>query len=365
MAFDSPPCDTPADVSQRREKHDQFRGASGREPVAWRFRMTRILRRGFLIFCLSGLFAGAGIAQVITSISPSSTAAGSAGFILAVNGSGFDAGAVVQFNGEELETVPVSGSLLKALVLSSYVTSGGKYSVTVVNSDGSVSNSVLFTVTGKSGPPPPPPPISGVVTVTISAPSQHLTLCSPVKLSASATTTSKGADITRFVVTDQNGNQLYSLNGVHSISPVLSLAAGPYTLTVEANDSAGVSGAAKSIFTVTDSPAVCGTKPPPAGGPVVSVRGCGYSQVGFTYEAVSFTVTKAITLPFDGKLFYGPGCVSTELADEIGMGQDLSFDADSYIFWFGEFPDNPNTSGIWTIGTQSSGCINYSAVPAC
>ena len=329
--------------------------------------MARNLRQGFLIVALSALLAAVGAAQVITSISPSSTAAGSAGFVLAVNGSGFDSGAVVQFDGQELETVPVSGALVKALVLASEVATGGTDSVTVVNGDGSVSNTVQFSVTGKSGPPPPPPPTPGVVTVTISAPSQHLTLCSPVKLSASATTTSKGAGIIRWLVADQNDNQLYSLNGngVHSISPALSLAAGAHTLTVEAYDSKGVTGTAKSIFTITASPAVCGTKSPPPSGPVAFVRGCGYSQVGFTYEAVSFTVTKAISLPFDGKLFYGPGCVSTELADEIGNGQKLSFDADSYIFWFGEFPDNPNTSAIWTIGSKSSGCINYSAVPAC
>jgi hypothetical protein len=326
--------------------------------------MTRILSRGFLIFLLSGLLAGAAAAQVITAISPSSKAAGSAAFDLTVTGSGFDAGAVVEFDGQGLETIPISGSLLKALVFASDVATGGTISVTVVNSDGSVSNAVLFTVTGKSGPPPPPPPIPGVVTVTISAPSPHLTLCSPAALTASATTTSKGADIIRWVVTDQNGNQLYSVNGVHSISPALTLAAGAYTLNVEAYDSAGVTGASKISFTITASTAVCGPKPPPSG-PVAFVRGCDYSQIGYTYEAVSFTVTEAITLPFDAKLYYGPGCVSTELADEFGFSQKLSFDADSYIFWFGEFPDNPNTSAIWTIGSQSSGCINYSSVPAC
>lgn len=327
--------------------------------------MTRNLRQGLFICVLSGLLAGAAAGQVITAISPSTTAAGSAGFVLAVSGSGFDSGAVVEFDGQELETVPVSSSLLKALVVASDVATGGKDSVIVVNSDGSVSNSVRFTVTGKSGSSSPPP-TSGVVTVTISAPSQHLTLCSPVTLSASATTTSKDANIIRWVVTDQNGNQLYSVNGVHSIAPALGLAAGVHTLTVEAYDSAGVTGTAGINFTITASTAVCGPKStPPSGGSVVSVRGCGYSQVGLTYEAVSFTVTKAITLPFDAKLYYGPGCVSTELADEFGFGQKISFDADSYIFWFGDFPDNPDTSAIWTIGSLSSGCINYSSAPPC
>lgn len=327
--------------------------------------MTRILSQGYHIFILSGLLAGAAGAQVITAISPSSTAAGS-GFVLTVTGSGFDTGAVVELDGQEIETVPSSSSVLRALVLSSEIATGGTVEVTVVNGDGTVSNSIPLAVTGKSGPPPSPPPIPGVVTVTISAPSPHLTLCSPVTLSASATTTSKDASIIRFVVTDQNGNQLYSLNAVHSIAPALTLAAGAYTLTVEAYDSAGVSGSAKINLAVTASTSVCGPKtPPPPSGPVVSVRGCKNSEAGVSYEAVSFTVTKAITLAFDGKLFYGPGCISTELADEIGSGQKLSFDADSYIFWFGDFPDNPDTSAIWTIGTTSSGCINYASVPAC
>jgi hypothetical protein len=330
--------------------------------------MTRILRQGYRMFILSGLLAGAAAAQVITAISPSTTAAGSAGFVLTVGGSGFDAGAVVEFGGQELETVPSSTSQLRALVLASDIATGGTASVTVVNGDGSVSNTVSFSVTGKSGPPPPPPPIPGVITVKISAPSQHLTLCSPLMLSASGQTTSKGASITRWVVLDQNGNQLYSLNGVgvDSITPPLTLAAGAYNLAVEAHDSAGVTGSAKISFTITASTAVCGPKlPPPPTGPVVSIRGCGYKQVGYTYEAVSFTIPEAITLSFDAKLYYGPGCISTEQADEFGFEQKLSFDADSYIFWFGDFPDNPDTSAVWTIGGKSSGCINYTSVPPC
>jgi hypothetical protein len=328
--------------------------------------MTRILRQGFFICVLSGLLAGAAAAQVISAISPSTTAAGSAGFVLTVTGSGFDQGAVVELDGQSLETIPSSSSVLKALVVASDVATAGTLPVTVVNGDGSISNAVPLTVTGKSGPPPPPPPIPGVVTVTITAPSQHLTLCSPVTLSASATTTSKDAHIIRWLITDQNDNELYSVNAVSSISPALTLAAGVYNLTVEAYDSAGVTGTARLNVTVTASATVCGTKPPPPpSGPIVSVRGCKYSQAGLTYAAVSFTVTEAVTLPFNGTLYYGSGCVATELADQISFGQKTSFDVDSYIFWFGDFPDQLDTSAIWTIGNQSSGCVNYSSAPPC
>jgi len=326
--------------------------------------MTRIPRHGFLICTLFGLLAATAPAQIVTSISPSTIAAGSKAFVLTVTGSGFDHGAVVELDGQVHETIPSSSSQLNALVYASDVATGGTILVTVVNGDGSVSDAVRLTVTGKPGPPPPPP--TGVVTVTINYPSQHQTVCSPVTLSGSATTTSKGANVIRWVVTDQNGNQLYSVNSVHSIDPQLTLAAGVYNLTVEAYDSAGVTGSAKVNFTVTTATAVCGTKPPPPPvGPVSSFRGCTYNQVGLNYQAVDFTLTEAITLPFDAKLYYGPGCSATQLADEFGFGQKISFDPISYIFWFNDYADDPDTSAIWTVGSQSSGCVNYTSAPPC
>ena len=69
--------------------------------------------------------------------------------------------------------------------------------------------------------------------------------------------------------------------------------------------------------------------------------------------------------PFNATLYFGANCAPNNWADQFGFGQDISFGGFSYIFWFSDFPNQPNTSAIWTVGNQSSGCINYAAVPAC
>jgi len=329
--------------------------------------MLRIQRQCASICALIGLAAVTAAAQTVTAISPSTISAGSKNFILTVTGTNFDKNAVVELNGQTHETVPVSSTQLKALVYSADVASPATILVTVVNSNGSESDAVHLTVTGKSGTPPPPPPPNGAVTVTIKSPSQNQTVCSPFSLSASATTTSAGAEIIRWMVLDQGGTQLYSLNGVEpSITPKLTAAAGNYVLTVEAYNSAGNTGTAKVNVTVTTAVSICGTPtPPPPSGPVTSFRGCSYNQVGLTHQAIDFTVNKTVSLPFNATLYYGPGCNPSAWADQFGFGQVLSFAPETYTYWFSDFPDQPDTSAIWTVGNQSSGCVNYGSAPPC
>ena len=86
---------------------------------------------------------------------------------------------------------------------------------------------------------------------------------------------------------------------------------------------------------------------------------------GQTHPAIDFNLSEATTLPFNATLYFGANCAPNNWADEFGFGQELPFSGLSYIFWFRDFPNQPNTSAIWTVGKQSSGCINYTAVPAC
>jgi hypothetical protein len=37
----------------------------------------------------------------------------------------------------------------------------------------------------------------------------------------------------------------------------------------------------------------------------------------------------------------------------------------SWLYWFIHWPDTPNVSAVWTMGNQSSGCVNYRTAPAC
>jgi Tol biopolymer transport system component len=82
---------------------------------------------------------------VITTLSPSSAAAGSPGFTLTVNGAGFGPGAIAQFNGTILPTAFVSANQLTAAVPASLVATAGSMPV-VVTSGGRASNAVAFTV---------------------------------------------------------------------------------------------------------------------------------------------------------------------------------------------------------------------------
>jgi hypothetical protein len=83
---------------------------------------------------------------VINSLSPPATTAGGAAFTLTVNGSGFAAGAAVQWNGAPLATNVVSATQLTATVSAALIANAGSIPVTVV-SGGITSNTVNLSVT--------------------------------------------------------------------------------------------------------------------------------------------------------------------------------------------------------------------------
>jgi hypothetical protein len=89
----------------------------------------------------------------ITSLSPSSKAAGSSSFTLTVNGSGFVNGSVISFGGTNKTTTFVSSIKLTATVSASDVSSQGTRNVKVTSPGpgGGTSNTVTFTVTASGG----------------------------------------------------------------------------------------------------------------------------------------------------------------------------------------------------------------------
>src|SRR5262249_14554852 len=92
----------------------------------------------------------------LTRLSPYSIPAGSATFILAVNGTGFVPGAVVNWNGSPRATTFVSGTQVTAQIPAADVATQGAANVTVVNPapGGGASNALTFTIT-----PPNPVPV--------------------------------------------------------------------------------------------------------------------------------------------------------------------------------------------------------------
>jgi hypothetical protein len=341
--------------------------------------MTPFINRNIL-FALFLFTAGIAAAQTITSISPTSVPAGSSNFVLTVNGSNFSPDAIVQINGDAHATIPSGSTTLRGLVYAADVAKVGTLTVTVLNDSGTVahvSNKMTLTVTGSGTPPPPPtptptptptpnpppPPTSGKVAITVISPVQNQQVCAPVTIIASAITTNPGAHITRWQLFNKSGVSLWSTSGpVSSIQPRLTLPAGTQTVQINAWDSTGAHAYSNVAFDVTTATPPCGGN---ATGPVASWKGCMHNTGGQNHQAIDFRLSQGATLPFDATLYWGANCQPNNWADRFGFGQQISFGGFSYIFWFRDFPDQPNMSAIWTVGKQSSGCINYTAVPQC
>ena len=84
----------------------------------------------------------------LTSLSPSSTAAGGPAFTLTVNGTGFVSGAIVRWNGANRTTTFVNSSQLRAAIPATDIATAGTAQVTMVNPGAAASNALPFTVTG-------------------------------------------------------------------------------------------------------------------------------------------------------------------------------------------------------------------------
>ena len=86
---------------------------------------------------------------VYPSLVPVSTAPGGPAFSLTVGGSGFVAGAVVQWNGSPRATTFISGSSLQASISAADIASAGTALVSVLNPapGGGISNTVYFPIT--------------------------------------------------------------------------------------------------------------------------------------------------------------------------------------------------------------------------
>ena len=102
--------------------------------------------------CPQGGFPGPAFTQTPTlgSLSVNSAAAGSQAITITVNGSNFQSGAVVTFNGAALTTTFVSSTQVTATVPAGTLTIAGTVQVTVSNPGTSASNSLPFTITNSA-----------------------------------------------------------------------------------------------------------------------------------------------------------------------------------------------------------------------
>ena len=107
------------------------------------------------------------------------------------------------------------------------------------------------------------------------------------------------------------------------------------------------------------------TVTPGSSGVVGPLRGCVVTDSGHTYQGVEFSLSASATLPFDGMLFRGATCNPAQKVDEIGFGAPQPLSGFGWTFWFIHFPDQPNTSAIWTVGSEQSVCVDYNTAPGC
>ncbi|MDE2126477.1 MAG: exo-alpha-sialidase [Armatimonadetes bacterium] len=92
----------------------------------------------------------AAAAPTLTSLSPSSAIVGGPGFTLLVNGSGFQSGAVVAWNGTGLTTTVTSPTQLQATVPATDIAATGTASVTATNPGSAASNALSFAINNPS-----------------------------------------------------------------------------------------------------------------------------------------------------------------------------------------------------------------------
>jgi hypothetical protein len=94
-----------------------------------------------------------GLTPQITAISPSSAAAGSSSFTLAVQGRDFNRYTTVLWNGSSLMTTYISSTTLRASISSTHIQQAGQSTIAVYNSHSrTTSNAIIFFVTAATAP---------------------------------------------------------------------------------------------------------------------------------------------------------------------------------------------------------------------
>ncbi|GAA4032866.1 hypothetical protein GCM10022409_16440 [Hymenobacter glaciei] len=172
-------------------------------------------------------------APTITSLTPSTATAGSAGFTLTVNGTGFISGTVINFNGTALATTFVSATQVAALVPASAVATVGTYSVTATNPapGGGTSAGVNFTVTTPAPTIVSFTPTSGLANGTV-------------------TVTVTGTDFTGATAVTLNGVAITGFTVVNSTTITFTVPTGATSGTIAVTTPAGTA-TSTATFTVT------------------------------------------------------------------------------------------------------------------
>ncbi|HVJ07403.1 MAG TPA: hypothetical protein VM554_03405 [Acidisarcina sp.] len=145
-----------------------------------------------LVYLSALLLVGCGgfkgvVTPTLSSISPSTIAAGSAGFTLTANGSNFTGGTKIVWDGVAQQTTVVSNTQLTTTISAAQIASPGTIAISILKSDTTSSNVLKLTITGTG---PQGPTLTSISPSTIAAGSASFTL------TATGTNFTKGSTIT-------------------------------------------------------------------------------------------------------------------------------------------------------------------------
>jgi len=192
--------------------------------------------------------------------------------------------------------------------------------------------------------------------VTVTSPTLHESLEGAVTISATATQTDKTDGGIAYWAIFDSGNLLWiDVNPDATLTVDLALSKGAHTLQVVAYDDSFTASTATIPVVSTDS------------GNVISWNACMYKSGGNEYQAMRISPQQTVTGVLQSQMFWNSNCDPTQWTDQMNdVGSTMTFGAGSaYIFYFIHRANIPGVSAVWTMGNQSSGCVNYSTVPAC
>ena len=215
----------------------------------------------------------------ITSLSPNTTAAGSTGFTLTVNGTGFLSGSVVNFNGTALTTTFVSATQLTAAVPAAAVATTGSYPVTVANPSANQGGT------------------SAAATFTVTTPVPTITSFTPTTGAASMTVTVTGTNFTGATAVTLNGVAITGFTVVSATTITFVVPAGASSGPIAVTTPGGTA-TSTATFTVGITPVITALSPNAqvAGGAdlVLTITGTGFTPTStVSFNNVSYTQTSS------------------------------------------------------------------------
>ncbi len=186
------------------------------------------------LLATAAAFAQSSPAPAITFMSPSTAPAGNPGVAVVVNGTNFQIGSVVAWNGSPVPTTYFNSTQLTASIPATFLAAPAYATITVINAGGVTSNGVIFTVTG-----------------------------SPLAISTAAIPQGAAGVAYTFSMTATGGAPPYTWTAI-SVAPGLVLnsagviagtptTAGAFNFTVQVTDSAGQVASKAFSITITGS----------------------------------------------------------------------------------------------------------------